>query len=163
MKHKQRGVTLMELLVVVAIIGIITAVAIWNYFIAIERGKAKKSVADMRAIGTAWESRETDTGRYNAAGALFTWPPTTMTHAEVLANLSPTWIRNVPQKDGWGRPFDFGLDQGFGGSPATLYAIRSRCRDGAIDANYDQTPTEEFDCDIIFSNGAFVIIPEKVD
>ena len=160
---KRDGFTIIELLIVVAVIGTITAISIWNYFIAVERSRAKRSVADMRAIGVAWESRETDEGRYNAAGALFTWPAETVSHADVTANLTPTWIRRIPEKDGWGRPFDFGLDKAFGGPPASLYSIRSRGRDGAIDPNYDQTPTDEFDCDIIYSNGTFVIIPEKVD
>lgn len=65
--------------------------------------------------------------------------------------------------DGWGRPLEFGLDQPFGGEPAKLYAIRSLGRDGVADPSYDTTPTDEFDCDIVFSNGVFVVFPEHVD
>ena len=156
--------TLLELLVVVGIIGIISVVAIWNYFIAIERAHAKRSVADMRAIGVAWEARGTDLGRYNAAGSLFTWPSETLTQANLITNLTPTWIRTIPQNDGWSRPFEFAMDQPFGaGSEAQVYAIRSRGRDGQLDPNYDTTPTDEFDCDIVYANGTFVIYPKKVD
>jgi type II secretory pathway pseudopilin PulG len=161
--NRKRGATILELLIVVGVLGIISAIAIWNYWISIERAKAKKTAADIRAIGTAWEARETDRGSYNAAGALFTWPAESLTYEDTVANLAPTYIRALPRNDGWGRPLHFALDEPFGGTPAKLYGIRSMGRDGLVDASYDTTPTDEFDCDIVFSNGVFVIYPENVN
>jgi general secretion pathway protein G len=55
-KRNQKGFTLIELLIVVAIIGIIAAIAIPNLLNAIDRGKQKRTMADLRSIGTAVES-----------------------------------------------------------------------------------------------------------
>jgi prepilin-type N-terminal cleavage/methylation domain-containing protein len=58
--RKQTGFTLIELLIVVAIIGIIAAIAIPNLLNAIDRGKQKRTMADMRTIGAAVESYSVD-------------------------------------------------------------------------------------------------------
>src|SRR5215813_5867250 len=67
--RKQKGFTLIELLIVVAIIGILAAIAIPNLLTALQRSRQKRSMADMRTISTAWEARATDENKYNAAGA----------------------------------------------------------------------------------------------
>ena len=50
-----RGFTILEVLIVVAIIGMIAAIAIANYLNALQRTKQKRTMADIRSMAIAWE------------------------------------------------------------------------------------------------------------
>jgi len=99
MNRKQKGFTLIELLIVVAIIGILAAIAIPNLLTAMQRSKQKRTMADMRTIATAWEARATDMNRYNAAGLVY--PTGNVTWDNLNTYLCPTYIKSLPTKDGW--------------------------------------------------------------
>jgi hypothetical protein len=127
-----------------------------------QRAKQKRTMADMRSIATAWEARATDMNRYNAAGAN-AGLANAVTGPELSVALAPTYIKNLPQKDGWGKDYDFGVDQQWQGSTAAqAYAIQSAGRDGTIIAAPAAGATTNFDCDIVYSNGSFVTYPEGV-
>ena len=66
-KRNNKGFTLIELLIVVAIIGIIVAIAIPNLLNAIQRAKQKRTMGDMRTAGTAAEAYAVDFNHYPAA------------------------------------------------------------------------------------------------
>jgi type II secretion system protein G len=144
---KKEGFTLIELLIVVAIIGIIAAIAIPNLLNAIQRGKQKRTMADMRAIGTAVESYAVDNNEYPAGGS----PVST-----ISAVLSPRYIAKMVLVDAWNGAIDYIA------SPTTApqtYSIESYGKNGQ-DEGGANSPTTDFNNDIIFSQGLFIQFPE---
>lgn len=156
MRRQASGFTLIELLIVVAIIGVLAAIAIPNLLTAMQRAKQKRTMADMRQIAFAWETRAVDSGNYSGAGLSLccTEPVTT---ADLKTLLVPTWINPMPEKDGWGRQFEFAMNDA-----ATQYLIRSYARHGVRDQDTEIPGggTSYLDCDILYSGGQFIQYPE---
>ncbi len=83
MKAPAKAFTLIELLIVVAIIAILAAIAVPNFLEAQTRAKVSRVKSDLRTLATALESYRVDTNKY---------PPVPFTNGDVL------FIRVVPTR-----------------------------------------------------------------
>jgi len=70
---ERKGFTLIELMIVIAIIIILAAIAIPNYLRMTERAKVSAIESDMKAIGTALEAYNTDWTAYPNNNGTATW------------------------------------------------------------------------------------------
>jgi general secretion pathway protein G len=146
--NRQGGFTLIELLIVVAIIGIIAAIAVPSLLNAVQRARQKRSMADMRSVGTALESYNVDNFQY----------------PDTLIPLGPTYIAAVPNVDGWNTNFLYEVSSAAGSTTNDLYTVTSFGRNKQDDGcgTGVVTRTQNFDCDICFTIGQFVQYPEGV-
>ncbi len=160
MKRNQKGFTLIELLIVVAIIGIIVAIAIPNLLNAIQRAKQRRTMGDERSIATAIEAYGVDYNRYPPAAG-YTLPGGLSyggtTIGALADKVSPTYIKVVPMADGWSSYFQCSVD-----TNGQNYILVSAGKDGSTSQPSTFGPTTNFNDDIVFSNGVFVNWPEGV-
>ena len=161
MKRNARGFTLIELLIVVAIIGIIVAIAIPNLLNAIQRAKQRRTMGDIRTTATAVEAYAVDMNRYPPAAA-YSLPTGVSFPGQTLGTMSnyvsPTYLKAVPLSDGWNSWFQYDID-----SVGSAYGIASFAKDGAITgAAAPVGPTTDFNQDIVYANGSFLQWPEGV-
>jgi general secretion pathway protein G len=144
----KKGFTLIELLIVVAIIGIVAAIAIPNLLVALQKGKQKATMGDMKSVGTALEVYATDNSTIPNEPSLAT--------LSAAPYFTPFYIKVLPLKDGWGTDwiYTYAGDE---------YSVTSYGRDKALGGNvnvmYQVTELKDFNNDITFSNGQFIMGP----
>ncbi len=91
----ERAFTLIELLIVVAIIAILAAIAVPNFLEAQVRAKVSKAEGDMRAIASALETFRIDHGKYPpswSTGGMWNYIQSAGTYGDPLWSLD-----NIPE------------------------------------------------------------------
>ncbi len=169
----ERGFTLIELIIVVAIVGIIMAILIPNLLDSLQKAKQRSTVAEMRSVGQAWFSWLTDEVSAAAAGSSQTFDfgelDQPLAASELLDKLfqssSMFYIRDVPANDGWGHPMEYA----WSGNPlsAHVMGIRSLGRDGLPGPSgnpYTLGPfaSTAYDEDIVWLDGFFIRYPAGI-
>lgn len=166
-KSRRGGFTLVELLLVVAIIGIIAALLVPNMLDAVHKSRQKRTMGDMKLCGTAMMAWLTDNGAASAAGA-----PTTVAISDftgsgdidaIRSALVPDYTPQVPGWDNWTFPFIYRLELTSPGE-ANVMLILSTGRDGQLDSGGSYTAgtfgSTDYDQDLVWADGAFLRSPE---
>lgn len=146
------GFTLIELLIVVAIIGIVAAIAIPNIMSAIQKGKQKSTMGDMKTIGNAISAYHVAVGMVPDGADV-----------GALVYLEPNFAKKVIRRDGWYHTWHYVCSGG------TIlpdhYSLGSGGKDGIFtwahpSGEYSCIAISDFNNDIIFSAGQFMYAPK---
>ena len=168
-RKRETGFTLIEILIVVSVIGIITAMLIPNLLDAMQKAKQKRTMGDMKVIGTAMFSWLTDQSAAAAAGASasvvdLTQYGTQLQPSDLTTVLVSQYIQAIPTLDGWQSPYQYYLRTD-NPHAAQVMAIRSLGRDKTAEGDqYNVTafdPTD-YDRDIVWADGFMVRYPQKL-
>jgi general secretion pathway protein G len=135
---KDAGVTLVEMMVVIVIIGLIAAVVAINVLPAQDTARVEKARADVRTLEQALELFRLDQARFPSTEegleALATAPAPDATG---IAKRTEAYVRRLPA-DPWGRPYIY-VAPGQEGRPYDLYSTGADGKDGGEGVNADIT------------------------
>ena len=144
MRTTHKGFTLVELLIVIAILGVLAAVAIPAMLTSVDKSKQKASMADMRMIGQGVQLYELDTSNFITDG--------TATTALVIL-IEPFTMTVLRPEDHWSHDYQYNTDG------RTWYSLESFGRDGVDGVNITPTTAFQFELDLLYASGRFINAP----
>lgn len=165
--RSERGFTLIELMIVIAIIGIVAAILVPNLIDAMQKAKQKRSMGDIKIVGTSLMSWLTDqSGAAAAAGnatAVDLADITPQDWQKVTEVLVPQYLQEIPREDAWRTSYDYRVDLE---DPhgELVFSVRSLGRDATASGTeytvgaFDPT---DYDQDIVWVDGGFIRWPNR--
>ncbi len=141
-----RGFSLVELLIVAAVIGLIVAIAIPNLLNALNRSRQARTVSDMRTLSNGLGIYQQDYAQYPEAASLSDF-------SAIAPDLVPFIGENIPTLDAWQFPLEYKSD-------GQSYTLVSYGLNKAADQPWQSGLTSLFEADIVVLDGAFFQIPE---
>ncbi len=143
-----RGFSLVELLIVCAVIGLIAAIAIPNLVNAIQRGRQARTMGDLRGLATAVGMYQQDYAKFPLVSG---WKPISELDAILVA-----YMGGYNKVDGWQREFMYRSTKG------DDYTLVSYGLNGVADEPWTMGPINYFDDDLVVQGGSFMQWPEGV-
>lgn len=136
---------MVELLVVVAVIGIVASIAVIAITGALDRAKQHATMADMRNVARAIEAYVVDNNfPPDDGGGL----------AALVTVLIPYQASVLPIRDHWRRELMYVADM------TGDYTLESYGKDGVPGADVSLANRFDYDLDIVITNGLFIAAPE---
>lgn len=138
-------------LVLVAVIGILAAIAIPNFMTALQRSRQKRAMADLRAMAQAVEAYNADEHRYPD-------------DYDLTRAVMPKYTKDLPWKDPWEQTYRY---QCWPAGACKHYAVGSPGADQKFERYMMQEYTTEkrtvdFDDDIVLRDGKFLQYPDAM-
>lgn len=145
MKRSSAGFTLIELMVVVAIIGVLAAIAIPALQTALDKSKQRATMADMRSIAVGIQYYQVDHSIF---------PADATSSPALMALLLPFTKVPLPDKDAWHHQYDYHSDG------LSWYSMESFGKDGVNGVDITEATRLQFALDIIYATGRFANAPD---
>ena len=164
--EKKKNKTALIVLIVLAVLlipclvigGIIAAIAVPNLLEAMQKGKQKRAVEDVKKIATAVLEYRVENGAFPDTGHAGGLYYSTVDAADLKSFLCPKYTQDIPVKDGWGHPYQYGVSQ-----DNSEFIVICSGSDGATEIT--EMPTEVvttgcYEDDVIWENEGFVQMPD---
>lgn len=166
----EKGFSLVELLIVVAILGIIASITMPFLIDALHRAKQRRTMGELAMVGQAWMSWLTDqTGAASAGqGKLYSVQGfDVVDYPDLFSYLHPNstffYMQEVPQLDAWGSSLRFWQNPNL--QADRVIVICASARDNIFETCDNTTwsigpfVSTDFDTDIVWADGGFVRWP----
>ncbi len=171
-RGREHGFSIVELVLVVLIIGLVASIMIPNLIDAIHKAKQRRTMSELKLLGTAWMSWLTDQAASSAAGAQQTYKVdgfNKLSYGQIYGYLHPSdtffYMQAVPNKDAWGSQLTYYQNSDPFTDQQLLLCAAARddkyetC-DGTKDIPIGPFLATDFDQDIVWADGYLVRWPD---